>query len=122
MLDEDPGILDGLWRAMAPQAAMRGDIRELRSRLQDSERSKTRAGMDQSRRIEALERDLGELELLCRALLTVLQEKAGMKWEDILSAMKAIDAEDGVIDGRVTPPTEVKPLPDPRLPRRRPLA
>lgn len=112
-MDEEPGFLESLGRALSPQAAMRADIRELRDRLKKTDRGGLRNRLDQTKRLEAIESELGELQLLSRALLSVLQEKGGVKWEDILAAMQRIDAEDGVVDGRVTPPPEVRPLPDP---------
>ena len=49
------------------------------------------------------QQEVGELALLCRALVHVLGERGGLDPEALRAALERMDAEDGVIDGRVTP-------------------
>lgn len=58
---------------------------------------------DQQQRIDELENQLGELALLCRSLLTVLREDGTIKPERFHEVMNRIDAEDGTLDGKITP-------------------
>ena len=71
-----------------------------RKRRRRSDRQQT---LDQQKRIEHLEDQVGELALLCRSLLTVLREDGTVQPERFQEVMKQIDAEDGVDDGKITP-------------------
>lgn len=53
-------------------------------------------------RVERLERDLGQAGLVIEALLQLLQATGTVKREDVASLAVAIDAADGVTDGRMT--------------------
>ncbi|MEK7952344.1 hypothetical protein [Luteolibacter soli] len=64
-------------------------------------------------RVEALERDLGQAGLVIEALLQMLESTGTVKREEIAARAIAIDAADGVTDGRVTPNSA-----QPFLPRR----
>lgn len=64
-------------------------------------------------RVEELERDLGQAGLVIEALLQALEASGTVKREDIAARAIAIDAADGVADGRVTPGAA-----QPFLPRR----
>lgn len=86
--------------------SQRSDIESLKEQAQAA-----RARMDHERRdtrdrVAKLEQEVGELALLCRAMLQVLSENGGIKPEQLHAAMEKIDAEDGVIDGRVKPERE----------------
>lgn len=84
----------------------RADIDSLRktARRQGIARYRDREQMDaQEQRIERLEEHVGELALLCRTLLTVLRENESIKPEHFEKVMNEIDAEDGVVDGMITP-------------------
>lgn len=59
---------------------------------------------DQEKRVSQLEEQVGELGLLCRTLLTILRETEIVTPERLQQVMQQIDAEDGVEDGRITPP------------------
>ena len=63
---------------------------------------------DHSKRISQLEERLGEVELLCRSLHKILIENQSVASERLQQVMQEIDAEDGVLDGRVTPPVPEK--------------
>ncbi len=58
---------------------------------------------DQQKRIEELEDQIGELALLCRSLLTVLREAGTIQPERLQEVMKLMDAEDGMVDEKITP-------------------
>jgi hypothetical protein len=60
-------------------------------------------GQDNSR-FDVIERQVCELALLCRSLLQLLQDKGVFDKAELMGTMNAIDAEDGVVDGQVTPP------------------
>ena len=66
---------------------------------------------DQARRIEQLEQQVGELALLCRTLLTVLRTNGAVEPTQFHQVMDEIDAEDGVVDGMVTPQPPNPPPP-----------
>jgi hypothetical protein len=59
-------------------------------------------GRNLEQRVEELERDLGQAGLIIESLLQVLEEKGALKREDIALRAAAVDAEDGVKDGRLT--------------------
>lgn len=59
-------------------------------------------------RIEDLEDEVAELTLLCRALLTVLRQSGAVDPAEFDAAVRAIDAEDGTLDGKVTRPRKKK--------------
>jgi hypothetical protein len=60
------------------------------------------SGKESRDRIDELEARVGELALLCRALVTALEEKGALSHARLREVMDKIDAEDGVIDGQVT--------------------
>ena len=59
-------------------------------------------------RVDELERHVGELALLCRALMVALEEKGTVSHARLREIMDKIDAEDGVVDGQVTSPRAQK--------------
>jgi hypothetical protein len=63
----------------------------------------------QENRIMQLEDRVGELALLCRSLLTVLRENGTVNPDKMMEAMIRIDAEDGVVDGKLNPPEPPEP-------------
>lgn len=77
-----------------------------------SRRHKLRQVEDMEQRIEQLEDQVGELALLCRTLLTVMREDGSIAPERFQEVMIRIDAEDGVVDGKVTPPKPPNDPPD----------
>jgi HAMP domain-containing protein len=85
-----------LWQQSQEIANLKSHAQAARVRLDLDSR-------DTKDRVEALEREVGELALLTRALLEVLQENGGVGREELFAAMARIDAQDGVVDGRVTP-------------------
>ena len=85
----------------------RTDIQSLKKRTLSWKNAQQRVRNevdDQQRRIEELENQVGELALLCRSLLTVLREDGTVKPEHLREVMNRIDAADGTIDGKITPP------------------
>ena len=90
----------------------RGDIEHLRKRTRSSEQRMRRRRKDVDARIETLEDEVGELTLLCQALLEVLRESGHLDADRLQAAMQRIDAADGVVDGKVTKPSE-RPREDP---------
>jgi hypothetical protein len=94
-------------QSQAHQESMRR-FRDERERRLD--RSHTQ---ELEQRVEDLERDLGQAGLVIEALLQALEASGTVKREDIAARAIAIDAADGVTDGRVTPGAA-----QPFLPRR----
>ena len=81
-----------------------GQISNRSSRLRQSAAARQRQlATDLAKRIEVLEDQVGELALLCRSLLTVLREDGTVLPERLQAVMRQIDAEDGLVDGKVTP-------------------
>ena len=60
------------------------------------------------RRVEELERDLGQAGLIIESLLQVLEEKGTLKREEIGLRAMEVDAADGSKDGRASP--QAKPF------------
>ena len=96
----------------------RVDIESLKRGAQERRRARSRDRQqldDQQKRIEELEDQVGELALLCRSLLTVLREDGTVEPERFQQVMEKIDAEDGVVDGKVTrspPPDDPQIMPE----------
>lgn len=80
------------------ESLKRSSLARKRARMRDRQQAQ-----DQQKRIEELEDQVGELALLCRSLLTVLREDGTVQPERFQEVVKRIDAEDGVIDGKITP-------------------
>lgn len=76
---------------------------ELRRRSVVRVRHAARRNRDTRERIEALEQEVGELTLVCTALLTMLEDSNLLDRKIFEQAMERIDAEDGAVDGQVTP-------------------
>ena len=105
----------------------RADIDALKQKNAGSLNSARRAARKSKAlegRVEELEGELGELTLLCRALLTLLRQEGVIDPAALEAVMTGIDAEDGVLDGKVTPERERPQAPKarkaPKAPRRRP--
>lgn len=69
-----------------------------RQRREDESRV---AGMEQ--RMAQLERDVGQAGLVIEALLELLEESKTLNRQLVAERTAAIDARDGVVDGRHTP-------------------
>lgn len=99
--------------------SQRSDIEDLKRRaatIADQQRSRTRESQE---RIEQLEQEVGELALLCRALLTILRENGTIRPEAFEEVLRKIDLEDGVLDGKVTRKKDPLGPTKPRIPRTR---
>lgn len=81
----------------------RFDIENLRQSSQVARRRQNRNTRELKERVNELEHEVGELALICRTLLTVLRESGNFDEQTFQQVFHEIDAEDGVIDGRVTP-------------------
>ena len=49
------------------------------------------------------------LELTCAAMWTILKDKMGLSDEDLVNAIHAIDARDGVADGKISQAARICP-------------
>lgn len=87
------------WNYMFEYALLKR-IDELSAR---SSRAEREGRSVQRHRLEDLERDLGRVTLICRALIGMLKEQGNFDAAIFNAALDKIDAEDGVIDGQVTP-------------------
>lgn len=116
-----PGFFDYVFDSDYKQ---RTDIEALRGNQHRAGRMTGRRLDRTEDRVEALEQELGEVALLCRALLTCLRQAGALDPAKLEAAMREVDLEDGVLDGKVTPeherprPPQARPVP-PR-PRKRP--
>ena len=92
-------LFDSEYRQRADiESLKRMSIERKGARQRDRNRIK-----NQEERIQQLEDQVGELALLCRSLLTVLREDGTVAPERFEQVLSQIDAEDGVIDGKITP-------------------
>jgi hypothetical protein len=57
-------------------------------------------------RVEDLERDVGEMALFVRTLWRVLAEKGTIDRAEFVRVARALDAQDGAVDGRYTGPLD----------------
>lgn len=64
---------------------------------------KTETGNGLEARVADLESDLGRVALLARALMDACVKKGVVSQLDIAQMLRAIDASDGVEDGRLDP-------------------
>ena len=98
----------------------RMDLERLRSRAAGAEQQMRAARREHADRLEELEHEVGELALLCRALLGMLKERGQFDAAAFNAALDKIDLEDGVKDGRVTKagPPAPRPLPPAPVPRK----
>jgi hypothetical protein len=62
-----------------------------------------KAALRPEERVEALEKSVGRLALISRALVATLERQGLVDAEVLQQVMDEIDAEDGVVDGMVTP-------------------
>jgi hypothetical protein len=86
---------------------LKNEIRDLRGHI-DSQRDRCPpANADATKRIAQLERELGELALVCRALVVMLEQGGTIDRAKLLESMKRIDAFDGSADGRLDPPRDI---------------
>ncbi len=106
-------IFDNDWR-------QREDIQSLKTHSSQMGRRMARRTGKLESRIEDLENQVGELALLCRSLLTLFRKNGTLDPGSFQAVMQEIDAEDGVIDGKITLQEDPKSKPKPkRSPRRR---
>ena len=57
---------------------------------------------DLSREVETMRQAIEKLALVNAAMWSLLQEKTGLKDEQLLNRMQEIDLQDGVADGRIS--------------------
>ncbi|OYV06919.1 MAG: hypothetical protein CFE26_03750 [Verrucomicrobiales bacterium VVV1] len=57
-------------------------------------------------RVEKLENQLAQSALIIESLVTLLDEKGVVSRDELKERVARIDAEDGVIDGKITPASE----------------
>lgn len=69
-----------------------------------SARMDSSANKKLEQRIESLESELGQAALVIEALMTKLEEKEIATKGEFEELIREIDARDGVVDGRITPP------------------
>jgi hypothetical protein len=90
------------WNYMFDYALLRR-IEDLSARAARTDREARSA---QRHRVDDLEREVGQLTLVCRALIGMMKEQGAFDAAVFNAALDKIDAEDGVVDGRVTPEDE----------------
>lgn len=93
-------------------------ISSIESNAKTERRRTRRRAMQSDRRIEELEDEVAKLQLLCHALVRVACDAGHLTPERLQAVIHEIDAEDGVVDGRVTPP-EARDEPKPTAPPKR---
>ncbi len=106
-----PHVFDSQWR-------QRLDINTMKTRASRVGRSMRRRTGELSQRIEELEGEVAELTLTCRTLLTVLHDSGVVDPKIFGEAFSSLDAEDGVVDGKVTKPEREQAPPVRRRKRR----
>jgi hypothetical protein len=74
------------------------------SRRHRSQHASERAAL--SNRIDELEQDLGEAVLLLRTMSDLCVAKGVISAEEIMAKAEELDAQDGVIDGRMSKPVD----------------
>jgi hypothetical protein len=84
----------------------RVDIERTRRAMQAQTFVNAKARGRMRRNVEALEEDLGMLALACRTMMRLLIEKGVLTRDEIAAVMKAIDGQDGAVDGRWSGPVD----------------
>lgn len=82
----------------------RSDIESLKASALAMSRRSRRGNRELRERVEALEDEVAELTLLCRTLLSVLRQSGAVDPAAFEATSRQIDAEDGVVDGKVREP------------------
>ncbi|WP_395738191.1 hypothetical protein [Prosthecobacter sp.] len=85
-----------------------------RFRQQRQQREEDSRVAEVEQRIAQLERDIGQAGLVIEALLELLEESQTLNRQLVAERTTAIDARDGTVDGRRTPPKK-----EPWSPRRK---
>jgi len=67
-------------------------------------------------RVKELENELAQSALVIESLIGLLEEKGVLSREDLKKRAQEIDAADGVIDGKVTPPAQKPFVPTQKWP------
>ncbi len=80
----------------------RRDIEDTRRHVVLMARQNIRSRGELRDRVEELEETVGALALFSRTMMRILIEKGVMGREELLAALRAIDASDGKADGRYT--------------------
>jgi hypothetical protein len=80
----------------------RADIEDTRRHVAIMARQNIRSRGELRDRVEELEEAVGVLALFSRTMMRILIEKGVMGREELLAALRAIDASDGKADGRYT--------------------
>ena len=88
-------IFDSEW-------SQRSDIEKLKVQAARSSKHAEFAKATQKARIAELERDVGELALLSKALMQIILERQLCTGEELEALMREIDLADGVEDGRIS--------------------
>ena len=80
------------------------DLQEQRNRVAHyRDRHARLADRSARKRIEELERELGQSALVIEALIELLEESGSVERSAIATRVHELDARDGVVDGRITP-------------------
>ena len=87
-------------------AERRSSSRSTRRRL----RRAAQREAEHAERIEQLEQDLGEVALLTRTLADLCIQKGLLTADEVAAMAERLDAADGTIDGRITPPDAPPPV------------
>ena len=75
----------------------------IRSQMAESEARKAhRESNEMARQVRVMAERFDKLVLLNMALWSLVQEKTGLKEEDLMRRAQEIDLQDGVADGKVT--------------------
>ncbi len=80
----------------------RRDIEDTRRHVVLMARQNIRSRGELRDRVEELEEAVGALALFSRTMMRILIEKGVMGRDELLAALRAIDASDGKADGRYT--------------------
>src|SRR5688500_2061793 len=81
----------------------RADIDRLQHRARAARLDRSREKRALEARMTAIEREIGEIALFCRTAIEVMIEKGVVKRAEFIEHLRAIDARDGVEDGKLAP-------------------
>src|SRR5262249_18837671 len=96
----------------------RADIETLKEQASVVRTRLARDSHEVEERVDHLEREVGELALLCRALIAVLESQGGLQPEKLQEAMRSIAGQDA-LDAQESAKKQPKPVSRrPRPPRR----
>ncbi len=93
-------MFDSHWMQRADINDLEERAEQLESRVMSSKQKSANLEQD----VSALRRDVSGVILMLETMQRVLADRGICSQEDFVKRMRALDAEDGIVDGKMSPP------------------